>query len=421
MPVQIIVGAQWGDEGKGKIVDHLAEHFVAVARYQGGDNAGHTVVVNDIEHILHTIPSFILHSHIAGVIGNGVVIDPAALVKEMEGHISKGADINTRNFYISYGANIIMPYHVAEEQSPSLKKIGTTGRGIGPAYRDKIARIGIRVCDLYNIGRSDVRDRVLEIIRNHYQNSGDEFNPETVLKEAEKNFESLKPYVTDTSHLINEWLRKGRKVLAEGAQGALLDVDHGTYPFVTSSNTVAGGACTGLGIGPTEVTNVTGVAKAYSTRVGNGPFPTELNDETGELLRKLGNEYGATTHRPRRCGWEDLVVLNKAIEINGIKELAITKLDIMDSFESVNYCTKYNLYGEEVERIDPQAEIFADCQPVYQEAKGWMEPTSHVKSYVDLPKDARAYIERLGNLLNTNISFVSVGPNREQTIFRQAA
>ncbi|MCX6816156.1 MAG: adenylosuccinate synthase [Candidatus Aenigmarchaeota archaeon] len=401
------------------MVDHLAERYVAVARYQGGHNAGHTVCDdNGNEYVFHMIDSGILYQNVKGVLGNGVVIEPRALRNEIETLSKRGLKITPQNFFISDQAHAIMPYHCEEEQTSALKKIGTTGRGIGPAYTDKTERSGIRMIDLYNLGRRDVRDRILARIEEGFSAyKKDGFNPEEVLVAIEKDFEYLKPFVTDTSALINDWLRNGYDVLAEGAQGALLDVDHGTYPFVTSSNTISGGACTGLGIPPTSVEKVIGVVKAYTTRVGNGPFPTELDDETGEMLRKRGKEYGATTGRPRRCGWEDLVVLSTTLAMNGVTEIALTKLDVLDTLPEIKTCTSYDLHGEKINKIPHLVELLSECKPCYDMVNaGWNESTKNITRYTNLPRNSRKYIEEIQSRLNVSIRFVSVGKQRAKTI-----
>jgi adenylosuccinate synthase len=427
MPVQIIVGAQWGDEGKGKIVDHLSEHVDIVARYQGGANAGHTVVVPGKgpegpgkEYVLHLIPSGIFHKHVTCVIGNGVVLDPAALMTEIGQLQELGITISGR-LLISHNAHLIMPYHklldTIREQGD--QKIGTTGRGIGPAYIDKYMRTGIRVVDLLD---RDILSRKLkrnieeknQILSKVYNSK--ELDVDAIITEYQEFDKKIDEYITDTSVYLNNALKKKKKILAEGAQGALLDVDHGTYPFVTSSSPTSGGACTGLGIPPTSITSIVGVVKAYSTRVGNGPFPTEQTNEIGERLRKTGGEYGATTGRPRRCGWLDLVSLQYSIRINGIQRIAITKLDVLDEFEEINVCTGYRVNGRKIGNFPTDLRTLDIIEPEYRTFKGWKDATSNVRSYSRLPARARVYIKAIAAALRTNIWMVSVGARRDQTL-----
>jgi adenylosuccinate synthase len=428
MPVQIIVGAQWGDEGKGKIVDHLSENVDIVARYQGGANAGHTVVVptktpNGItskEYVLHLIPSGIFHKHVTCVIGNGVVLDPVALMAEIDQLRQLGVDVKGR-LLISHNAHLIMPYHKLLDsiREQGEEKIGTTGRGIGPAYIDKYTRTGIRVVDLLDrdiLGKKLKRniEEKNQILSKVYNSK--ELDVDAIIHEYQEFDKKIDEYVTDTSLYLNNALKKKKKILAEGAQGALLDVDHGTYPFVTSSNPTSGGACTGLGIPPTAIDSVVGVVKAYSTRVGNGPFPSELSDETGELLRKTGGEYGATTGRPRRCGWLDIVSLRYSLRINGIQKIAITKLDVLDQFEEIKVCVGYNVGDKKVQNFPTDLRTLELVQPQYRTFKGWKSTTSSVRSYTKLPPRARAYIEAMASLLQTKVWMVSVGARRDQTL-----
>ncbi len=421
MPVRIIVGAQWGDEGKGKIVDHLSESVDIVARYQGGANAGHTVVIGDKEYVLHLIPSGIFHPHVTCVIGNGVVVDPIALMDEIRQLERLHVNITGR-LLISHNAHLIMPYHKLLDtiREQTSEKIGTTGRGIGPAYIDKFMRVGIRLVDLLD---RDVFVRKLrrnieeknQLLQKIYGNP--ELDVEKIVEEYEAFDKQIDPYVTDTALFLNSALRDGKQILAEGAQGALLDVDHGTYPYVTSSNPTSGGACTGLGIPPTAITSVLGVVKAYSTRVGNGPFPTELLNETGDLLRKTGGEYGATTGRPRRCGWFDAVSLKYSAMINGINEIAITKLDVLDGFGAINICTGYQYRGKPLKSFPTDLRSLEAIVPVYTRVEGWKSPTGSISSYAALPANARRYIETLGELTGTRVKMISVGARRDQTIF----
>lgn len=426
MSVQVIVGAQWGDEGKGKIVDHLSENVDIVARYQGGANAGHTVVIpsrngkTEKEFVLHLIPSGIFHRHVTCVIGNGVVLDPAALMAEIEQLNQMGIKTEGR-LLISHNAHLIMPYHklLDSVREKGDQKIGTTGRGIGPAYIDKYMRTGIRVVDLLD---RDVLCKKLK--RNIEQNNellskmynSKELDVDAIIGEYQEFDQKIDGYVTDTSLYLNEAIRKKKKILAEGAQGALLDVDHGTYPFVTSSSPTSGGACTGLGIPPTAVNSIIGVVKAYSTRVGNGPFPTELSDETGNRLRKIGGEYGATTGRPRRCGWLDLVSLEYSIRVNGITRIAVTKLDVLDDFTEIKVCTGYKANGKLLKQFPTDVQTLVVVEPVYKSFEGWCSKTSAVKKYSGLPRQARKYLEAIQKLLKTDIWMVSVGARRDQTL-----
>jgi adenylosuccinate synthase len=420
MPVQIIVGAQWGDEGKGKIVDMLAERVDIVARYQGGANAGHTVCIGNKEFVLHLLPSGIFHPRIACVIGNGVVIDPAALMAEIGQLTEAGISMQGR-LLISHHAHLIMPYHklldTIREQAPT--RIGTTGRGIGPAYIDKFMRVGIRIVDLLD---RDVLARKLranieeknQILTKVYGET--KLDVDAIIAEYQEFDKQIDEYVTDTSVYLNEALKQGKTVIAEGAQGALLDVDHGTYPFVTSSNPTAGGACTGLGIPPTAVSSVVGVVKAYSTRVGNGPFPTELRDSVGGRLREVGHEFGATTGRPRRCGWLDIVALRYSCLINGIEKLAITKLDVLDEFDQVSICTGYELRGKRLKTFPTDLQSLDQVTPLYETLPGWKTPLSSAKSFGELPEHARRYLEIISRLIGKPLWIVSVGPRRDQTI-----
>ena len=433
MAVQIIVGAQWGDEGKGKIVDHLSEQVDIVARYQGGANAGHTVVLpprrgekgSGHEFVLHLIPSGIFHRHVTCVIGNGVVLDPAALMSEIGRLKEAGIRIDGR-LLISHNAHLIMPYHklLDSVREQGDQKIGTTGRGIGPAYIDKYMRTGIRVVDLLN---RDVLCKKLkrniesnnELLSKMYHSEA--LNVDAIIAEYQEFDKQIDPYVTDTSAYLIGALARKKTVLAEGAQGALLDVDHGTYPFVTSSNPTSGGACTGLGIPPTTITSVLGVVKAYSTRVGNGPFPTELIDQTGERLRSTGGEYGATTGRPRRCGWLDLFSLRYSIRVNGIQAIAMTKLDVLDDFDEINFCVGYDVEGKRLRHFPTDVQTLERTTPRYRTLKGWKKSTSGVRKYRDLPPRARSYIETIARLLDTPVSMVSVGPRRDQTLMVRSA
>jgi adenylosuccinate synthase len=420
MPVQIVVGAQWGDEGKGKIVDHLSDSTDIVARYQGGANAGHTVIIGKTQYVLHLIPSGIFHPNVVCVIGNGVVIDPIALLDEIQQLHNLKIDFSGR-LLISHNAHLIMPYHkmldsIREETS---EKIGTTGRGIGPAYIDKAQRTGIRISDLLD---RDVFVKKLkrnieeknQILRKLYDKA--ELDIDRIVSEYETFDKKIDEYITDTALYLNTALRNKKRVLAEGAQGALLDMDHGTYPYVTSSNPTSGGACTGLGIPPTMIESVLGVVKAYSTRVGNGPFPTELDNETGEQLRTTGHEFGATTGRPRRCGWFDAVALQYSAMINGIQSIAITKLDVLDDFEKIKVCVGYEMNGKISRTFPTASQALESVQPVYETFDGWRTPISNATSYAALPPNARKYVEALASLTGAGIKMISVGARRDQTI-----
>lgn len=423
MPTKIVLGAQWGDEGKAKVVDFLTHEADIVVRFQGGANAGHTVQVGDSQFIFHLIPSGIMHPEKICVIGNGVVLDPEAAISEMEDLAAKGISVEGRLF-ISQNAHVVMPYHKIfdrlGEESHGSGKIGTTGRGIGPAYRDKVDRTcGIRVMDLLDGGQleSHVAAVVAEknaVLTRIYKQEALDAGP--ITQAALEYGKRLQPYVTDTSLLLNDAIVDGKNVLFEGAQGTLLDIDHGTYPFVTSSNTTAGGACTGTGIGPTRIDAVVGVTKAYTTRVGNGPFPTELKGEEGERIRDLGKEYGATTGRPRRCGWFDGVILRLAARVNGLTSLALTRLDVLDSMAKLRVCVAYRRGDHVLEEFPGDPRVLSECEPVYEELQGWCTATTGARRFTDLPPQAQAYVERLSSLSRTPVSLISVGPERDATI-----
>lgn len=421
MPAVVLIGTQWGDEGKGKITDYLAKEADMVVRYQGGPNAGHTVVVDEQEFKLHLIPSGILYPGKTCVIGNGVVIDPELLLKEIEDLNRRG--INTGGLKISDIAHLIMCYHKKldelEEKERKEGKIGTTLRGVGPAYMDKVARTGLRVSDLLN--ENYLRPRLKQILEEKnklfeevYHEKG--FDYEETLQQYLSYAPKIAPYLTDTSIVINQALDQNQKVLFEGAQGTLLDIDHGTYPFVTSSSPTAGGSSIGSGVGPTRIDKVIGVAKAYTTRVGEGPFPTETEGETAEKIRRRGQEYGTTTGRPRRCGWLDLVILKYAARINGLSYLALTKLDVLSSFERIKICTAYRYRGELLTEFPHSYHVLAECEPVYEEMEGWQESLNEVFKLEDLPYQARFYIERIENLTGVEVALIAVGPQRRQTI-----
>ncbi len=420
MPVQVILGAQWGDEGKGKIVDLLAEHAHIVARYQGGANAGHTVVIGEHQYVLHLIPSGMFHPHIICVIGNGAVIDPAALMGEIAQLEAAGVSVKGL-LLISHNAHLIMPYHklldTIREQTST--KIGTTGRGIGPAYIDKFMRTGIRIVDLLDRSvlaaklKANIEEKN-QILTKVYGET--KIDVDAIIAEYEQFDEAIDEYITNTSLYLHQALTERKLVIAEGAQGALLDVDHGTYPYVTSSNPTAGGACTGLGIPPTSVTSVVGVVKAYTTRVGNGPFPTELEDATGEQLRKLGHEFGATTGRPRRCGWFDAMAMRYSTIVNGIERIAVTKLDVLDTFEEIKICIGYEVKGKRLKQFPTDLRTLEQVTPVYESFPGWKTSLAGATCYADLPATAKSYLEELARLIEARLWLVSVGPRRDQTI-----
>ena len=423
MPAKIVLGAQWGDEGKAKVVDYLTLDADLVVRYQGGANAGHTVQVGDSTFVFHMIPSGIMHPDKICAIGNGVVVDPVALIAEMDELAAKGVSLDGRLF-ISQSAHLVMPYHMAleeaGEESQGSGQIGTTRRGIGPCYQDKVERThGVRVMDLMDVDylRGKLRNVISaknQILTRVY--GGRRLNEDEIIEAYIGYGNRLQTYVTDTSVLLNEAIDAGRTVLFEGAQGTLLDIDHGTYPFVTSSNTTAGGVCTGSGVGPTRIDEVIGVTKAYTTRVGNGPFPTELFDRTGDQIRALGHEYGATTGRSRRCGWFDAPILRLAARINGLTSLALTRLDVLDTLERLQLCVGYQCGDRVLDEFPSNPRILSRCTPIYEGMEGWCCPTREVRRFADLPQNARNYVERIAELGRTPVSLVSVGPERESTI-----
>lgn len=422
MSTTLILGAQWGDEGKGKVVDIYTEQADVVVRFSGGHNAGHTVVIKGEKYVLHLIPSGIMHEDKQNIIGNGVVVDPEALIEEIEDLKKRGINFNNRLF-LSKRAHLIMPYHKLfdkhSEAKKGSKKIGTTGRGIGPSYADKMNRVGIRVCDLYDesVLKEKIFQNVLEVNDIATKIHGLEpLDAQKIYDDYRKYAEIIEPYVSETSYLINELSAQNKKIMLEGAQGTLLDVDHGTYPYVTSSNPTAGGAFTGTGLSPLNLTNVVGVMKAYTTRVGSGPFPTELNGEDGEKLREAGGEYGATTGRPRRCGWLDLVAMKYAKLLNGIKYIALTKLDVLSGMDEIKVCTGYKYAGKMYETFPPEIKILENCEPVYKTFKGWQEDITKAKAYNDLPEDAKNYVEYIKNYLDIKYALISVGTDREETI-----
>jgi adenylosuccinate synthase len=418
----VIVGAQWGDEGKGKIVDYLSEKADVIARYQGGNNAGHTVVVNNEKFILHLIPSGILRKGKICIIGNGVVVDPASLIEEIKKLKKRGVKVD-KNLLLSKNAHLIMPYHKAidreSERCRGKKNIGTTGRGIGPAYADKMARRGIKVTDLLYPGtlKEKLSANLPDInflLEKLYKVSG--FKLEDIYREYIGYARKLSAYIADTDIIVNNMISQNKKILFEGAQGSLLDVDHGTYPYVTSSNPIAGGVCTGIGVGPTKISKVLGVVKAYTTRVGSGPFPTEIKDALGEEIREKGGEYGATTGRPRRCGWLDMVVLRHSARVNGFTGIAITKLDVLDGLKTIKICTSYKYKGQIYREFPKEIAIIEGCVPVYTEMKGWSSSTVGITDLSDLPQAAKAYIKKIESFLSVEVQLISTGQKRDEII-----
>ena len=421
MPVLVLVGAQWGDEGKGKATDLLGDRVDYVVRYQGGNNAGHTVVIGSEKYALHLLPTGILSKNVIPVIGNGVVIDPAVLLEEIKGLNERG--VSTDLLKISSNAHLITPYHrtidKVTERFLGKSKIGTTGRGIGPAYADKINRVGIRVQDLFD--ESMLKKKIEAALHDKNQILTKIFNRKSITTEEVYleylNFgKILKPYVCDTSLLLDEAIKGGKNILLEGSQGTLLDVDHGTYPFVTSSNPTSGGAATGSGIGPNKFTRIIGILKAYTTRVGSGPFPTELLDEDGEKLRSIGGEVGTTTGRNRRCGWFDAPIARYATRVNGLTDFFLTKLDVLTGWEKIPVCVAYTIDGKRVEEVPASQTDFHHAKPIYEYLPGWSEDISNAKTFADLPKNAQSYVKFLEDASNAPISAIGVGPGRNQTI-----
>jgi adenylosuccinate synthase len=418
----VIIGAQWGDEGKGKIVDILARDADVVVRYQGGSNAGHTVINSRDTFIFHLIPSGILYRGTLCVIGNGVVVDPGALIEELDILHGKGVKIG-KNFTVSDRAHLILPYHKAidkaSEQSRGVRRIGTTGRGIGPSYVDKMARIGIRMGDLLNppLFRRKLEENLVDINWLLEQlHKVEKFELEKVFHQYMGYAERVKSYIVDTTLLLHKAIRDGKTVLFEGAQGTHLDVDFGTYPYVTSSSAAAGGACTGTGVGPTKIDGVMGIAKAYTTRVGSGPFPTELTDDVGCGLQERGKEFGATTGRPRRCGWFDGVLVRHASRVNGLTSLAVTKLDVLDGCKVVKLCRGYRYKGKVYRDMPSDLEMLEGCEPVYETLRGWHQPTTSVTSYKKLPQEAKRYLARIEEVAECPIDIISTGSRRDETI-----
>jgi adenylosuccinate synthase len=421
-----IIGAQWGDEGKGKIVDLLAPHFDIVARYQGGHNAGHTVIIRrdgaDHKFVLHLIPSGITHPGKICVIGNGVVVSPEALLVEIDHLRARGIEVNERNLLISSRAHLILPYHVALDRQLETRRgrnaVGTTMRGIGPAYEEKMARRGIRAGDLTNPAQLSemLAFNAKQANRLIVSLGGEPIDEKKLVNDGLGWAEALASHVTDTTYYLNRAAREGRALLLEGAQATMLDIDHGTYPFVTSSNSSVGGACTGTGIAPRLIDSTIGVIKAYTTRVGAGPFPTELNDPLGELIRVRGGEYGASTGRPRRTGWFDAVVARYAVMVNGLDALALTKLDVLDDLDEIKICIAYRIDGRETDEVPYDANQMTNAQPVYETLPGWQEKTVGISRLEDLPERARLYVERLAELSGAPFAFISTGAERNETI-----
>lgn len=423
MPSFVVLGAQWGDEGKGKMTDYLAEEADVVVRFQGGNNAGHTVVVGEKEYKLHLIPSGILYSDKLNVIGNGVVVDPEALFKEMDYLSGLGESITPERLLISDRAQVIMPYHrildALKEEARGKNDIGTTKKGIGPCYTDKVERCGIRVCDL--IKPEVLRKKLEEYLPGKNDQivklyGGDALDLEEVYSAYRAYGERMKPYVADASVRVFDSIKANKNVLFEGAQGTLLDIDFGTYPYVTSSNTISGGICTGAGIGPTMIDSAVGIVKGYTTRVGKGPFPTELDDEIGEWIREKGHEYGVTTGRSRRCGWLDLVILKTAARVSGLTSFGVTKIDTLAGLEKLKVCVGYKLDGKVIDYFPASLEDLAECEPVYEEFDGWDDSINDSRSYDELPENAKIYLKKIEEFTGVKISIVSVGPKRDQTM-----
>lgn len=419
MPNIVILGAQWGDEGKGKVIDIYAPKVDYIVRYQGGNNAGHTVVIGDEQFILHLVPSGILHKAKTCIIGNGVVIDPKALIDEIAMLEAKKIGVDGRLF-ISEDAHVIFPYHkkLDELKEEKKKKIGTTKKGIGPCYADKAARSGIRIVDI--LDDKTFRDKLRGILAEKNDIFSKIYGVETLsfdslYKEYSTYAARIKKYVRNTTVLLNEALKKKKSILFEGAQGTLLDVDHGTYPYVTSSNSTAGGASTGTGIGPTKIDKVIGIVKAYTTRVGEGPFPTEFSEDLMDRIRRKGREFGATTGRPRRCGWFDSVIVRHSVMVNGMDEIVVTKLDVLDDLDSIKICTAYKFEGVTHTDFPYNMRVLANCEPVYEELPGWKQDTTRIKSYSMLPGNAKKYLKRIQSLIKTKIVLISVGSDRLQT------
>ncbi len=423
MSAFIVLGAQWGDEGKGKMTDYLAEEANVVVRFQGGNNAGHTVVVGDKEYKLHLIPSGILYEDKLNVIGNGVVIDPKALFEEIDYLEGVGVKVTPEKLIISDRAHLIMPYHKVldrlKEKARGKNDIGTTGKGIGPCYTDKFERCGIRMCDLMHEEVFTEKIKENMEMKNAYITKvlgGEALSFDEILKEYLEYGKKLRPFIQDTSVRVYDDIKADKTVLFEGAQGMLLDIDYGTYPYVTSSNTTAGGVANGVGIGPNMITNAVGITKAYTTRVGKGPFPTELMNETGDWIREKGHEFGVTTGRARRCGWLDLVIVKTACRVSGLTSLAITKIDTLAGLEKIKVCVGYKFDGKVIDYFPASLEDLAKCEPVYEEFDGWGDEVADARSYDELPENAKKYLKRIEEFTGTDISIVSVGPKRDQTM-----
>ena len=423
MSAFIVLGAQWGDEGKGKMTDYLAEGADVVVRFQGGNNAGHTVEVGDKQYKLHLIPSGILYDEKKNVIGNGVVVDPQALFEEIEYLESMGVKVTPEKLMISDRAHLIMPYHKVldklKEKARGKNDIGTTGKGIGPCYTDKIERSGIRICDLLHPDVFEAKLRENVKIKNLYITKvleGEPIDVEKVLADYTEYAKKIKPFVKDTSVKVYNAIKANKNVLFEGAQGMLLDIDYGTYPYVTSSNTIAGGVSNGVGIGPNLITNAVGIAKAYTTRVGKGPFPTELTDSVGDWIREKGHEYGVTTGRSRRCGWLDLVILKTTARVCGLTSLAVTKIDTLAGLEKIKVCVGYKFDGQIIDYFPASLEDLAKCEPVYKEFDGWDDSVADARSYEELPQNAKEYLKTISEFTDTRIAYVSVGAKRDHTI-----
>ena len=424
MAISVLVGTQWGDEGKGKIIDVLTENSDLVVRFQGGNNAGHTVEIGTEQFVLHIIPSGIFRKDALCIVGNGVVVDPLELEKEIKALSKKGIDVTPQRLEISTRSHLIMPFHrimdaMHENARPKDKKIGTTKRGIGPAYADKASRIGIRALVMLDSKRFEKRFKEqAEYYNNIFTGAGmDSMDVEAEWAKLKQAASFLAPYIKDTVLTVNKAAESDKNILFEGAQGMWLDVDYGTYPFVTSSNTTTGGACTGSGLSPKYINEIVGVMKAYTTRVGEGPFPTELHDDTGERLRKAGNEFGATTGRPRRCGWFDAVSSRYSCMVNGVDELAITKLDVLDGFDELKICTAYKVNNKTVTDMPSDNNEITVAEPIYEVMPGWDQPTVDARSFEELPMNAQKYLLRIAELVRSNIGIISVGPNRDQTFY----
>lgn len=423
MSAFVVLGAQWGDEGKGKMTDYLAEEAEVIVRFQGGNNAGHTVEVGDKQYKLHLIPSGILYDNKLNIIGNGVVVDPKALFTEIDYLEGEGVSVTPNKLIISDRAHVIMPYHKVldklKEKARGKNDIGTTGKGIGPCYTDKYERSGIRICDLIDeeVFKAKLKENI-EAKNKYIVNvlDGEELSYDEILKEYLELAEKLRPYVQDTSVRLYDEIKEDKNVLFEGAQGMLLDIDYGTYPYVTSSNTTACGVASGSGIGPTMITNAVGIAKAYTTRVGKGPFPTELENEIGEWIREKGHEYGVTTGRSRRCGWLDAVILKTTVRVSGLTSLCVTKIDTLAGLEKLKICVGYKFNDKVIDYFPASLNDLEKCEPIYEEFDGWGEEVAEARSYEELPENAKKYLNRIEELTGTKISIIGVGPRRDQTI-----